>query len=67
MRTDNDLVDLYKRVQKKDREAERQLISYHKRKFPKHPFHDPENKELVPGGSSHYRENLHMIYLHLTR
>lgn len=56
MGTDKDIFDLYKRVQKKDREAERQLISFHKRKFPKHPFHNPDNQELVPGGSEHYRE-----------
>lgn len=63
--TKDQIFQLYKRVQRKDRNAEQQLIAEHRRMFPDSWLH--RGQELVPGGSEHYRQNLHTVYLHLTR
>lgn len=63
--TRDELFTLYGKVQKKDRNAELQLIAEHKKKFPDHYSH--RNNDLIPGKSDRYRDNLHMLYLHLTR
>jgi len=59
--TNDQLFHLYKRVQQKDRAAEDQLIAEHRIKFPNY------KPVIKRGKSDRYREELHMIYLHLTR
>lgn len=62
--TCNEIFELYKKVQQKDREAEKQLIAEHKKKFPRSHFHKGEGSKP---GDPHYRNDLHAMYLHLTR
>jgi len=59
----DELFELYKRVQKRDRNAEMQLILEHKKHFPNNIFH---KTGIKPGYSDRYREDLHTLYLHLT-
>lgn len=61
--SNDELFELYKKVQQKDRNAEKQLVNEHKKKFPMSCLRN----EDTPGSSSRYRENLHIMYLHLTR
>jgi hypothetical protein len=56
---------LYKRVQNRDRDAEKLLIAEHKKMYPQNHLH--KHGQLVPGGCAEYRQNLHTVYLHLTR
>jgi hypothetical protein len=58
----NDLFNLYKKVQKKDKHAEDELICIHKKKYPNNYLNKIER-----GEDSNYRVNLHLMYLHLTR
>lgn len=58
----NEIFDLYKKVQQKDKNAEEQLIALHKKKFPRNPLN-----KVKRGECSEYRANLHTMYLHLTR
>lgn len=62
--TCNEIFELYKKVQQKDREAEKQLIAEHKKMFPRHSFHKGEGSKP---GDPYYRNDLHAMYLHLTR
>lgn len=60
----NDLFELYKQVQNKNRNAEDMLIAEHKKLFPKNYFHRSGlNRNTDPD----YRNSLHMMYLHLTK
>lgn len=64
--TKNEIFELYKRVQQKDRKAEDQLIAEHKRRFPDSYYHT--NPEIHGRGkSSYFRQDLHTMYLHLYR
>jgi hypothetical protein len=64
--TKNEIFELYKRVQQKDRQAEDQLIAEHKKRYPDNYFHKhPEVNGR--GKNSYFREELHMMYLHLYR
>lgn len=60
--TNDELFQLYKKVQNKDRGAEDQLIAEHAKRLPKNFLN-----KLKRGDCSEYRENLHIMYLHLTR
>lgn len=58
-----ELFELYKRVQNKDRKAEDALIAEYKRVY-------PENKHvwgMTRGTCEYYRKNLHTMYLHMYR
>jgi len=59
----NELFELYKKVQQKDQKAEKQLVAEHKKKFPNSCLRG----EDIPGSSEHYRQNWHTMYLHLTK
>lgn len=63
--TRHELFELYQKVQRKDREAEKQLIAEHKKKFPRHIYHQGEG--IKPGQSAYYRGDLHAMYVHLTK
>lgn len=66
MKINNDIFELYKKVQNNDKKAESQLISLHKKKYPKHDIHK-SNEHLVSWKSSRgKKEFFHMLYLHLT-
>lgn len=54
--------ELYKFVLMKNRSAEDELIRRHKDKFPDHFIHQNEEYRQSPS----YREDLHMMYIHLT-
>lgn len=58
--TRKELFELYKDVQNKDKSAEDKLIAEHKKHW---PHHHPMNRSDTP----HYREMLHMCYVHLDR
>ena len=58
----DELFMLYKKVQQKDRAAEDQLIAEHRKRFP-----DNEHNKRKRGESDRYRNDLHTMYLHLTR
>ena len=60
--TKNELFELYKKVQQKDRNAEQLLVEEHRKLYPDSVMRN----EDTPGSSSRYRENLHIMYLHLT-
>ena len=60
--TNDELFQLYKKVQNKDKAAEDLLIREHKKLYPRSPL----NKERR-GESAYYRQALHTMYLHLTR
>jgi hypothetical protein len=57
------LFALYKRVMKKERDAELELVEMHNQYFPRSGI----SKDEKVAGSSHYRTNLHLMYLHLMR
>lgn len=59
-----DLFELYKKVQNKDKEAEDLLIQEHKKHFPNNYYH---KNNFTRSTDSSYRESLHMMYLHLSR
>lgn len=61
--TKYDLFVLYGKVQQKDKQAENMLVSEHKKKYPRSDMHNGYNGR----GTEHYRENLHAMYLHLTK
>jgi len=60
--TQNELFQLYKKVQKKDKEAEDTLIATHNEYFP-----SSDLNKIKRGEASEYRTNLHTMYLHLSR
>lgn len=64
--TKDELFNLYKKVQKKDRAAELQLIEEHKKKFPD-SYYRRQPQLLDPSKNSNYRQDLHIMYLHLYR
>lgn len=60
----NEIFELYKKVQNKDRAAEDALIAEHKKRYPKNWFHvGGYDRSNDPS----YRQSLHMMYLHLTK
>ena len=58
---DLDIFDLYKLVQKKDKNAIEELYRRHKEKYPKHFVHNREymivDRKFI----------IHMMYIHLTK
>lgn len=62
MMTKDELFELYKEVQNKNRFAEERLILEHSIKYPRNPIN-----KLKRGECAEYRRNLHTMYLHLTR
>ncbi len=60
--TQNELFQLYKKIQNKDKEAEDTLIATHKKYFPSSDLNKTKR-----GEASEYRTNLHIMYLHLSR
>ena len=61
--TKNEIFELYKLVQQKDREAEKKLIAEHKKAYPRHSFHKGIGPH--PKTDPYYRNTLHTMYLHL--
>jgi len=60
--TKDDLLQLYKKVQNKDRVAEDKLIEEHFKRWPRNPIN-----KLKRGSCPEYRTNLHIMYLNLTK
>jgi len=58
----DELFKLYKKVQQKDRAAERQLVEEHRKHWPNGAYRGID----TPGSCAEYRDNLHGMYLHLT-
>jgi hypothetical protein len=64
--TKNEIFELYKRVQQKDRQAEDQLIAEHKKKYPDDMYHKyPQLYDRKK--NNRFRDDLHIMYLHLYR
>ena len=64
--TKQELFELYGKVQKKDKDAEKLLIQEHKKKYP--DSHYQKFPQLLdPGKNNNYRQDLHIMYLHLYR
>ena len=58
----DEIFELYKLVQRKDKAAEDKLINEHKRQSPADSHH-----RIKRGESPDYRTYLHTMYLHLSR
>ena len=63
--TKDELFVLYEKVQKKDKAAEKLLIEEHRKKYPNSRYH-VYPQLLDPSKNNRYREDLHVMYLHLT-
>lgn len=64
--TKDELFNLYKKVQKKDKDAEKLLIEEHKKMYPNNHYHKYPQL-LDPSKNNNYRTDLHIMYLHLYR
>jgi hypothetical protein len=62
--TKDEIFELYKKVQKRDKSAEDMLIAQHKLKYPDNYFH---KNGLNRSTAIDYRSELHVMYLHLYR
>lgn len=64
--TKDELFNLYGKVQKKDKAAEKLLIQEHKKQYPDHFYHKVP-RLLDSSKNNRYRQDVHIMYLHLYR